>query len=456
MKILFLIGTFNSKARYHPGIASLSAVLKAKEHKTSLLAVNSLDHNLIENSIKENLPDVIAVSTNSHQYHYMKEIIPFIKKRFKDIKIIMGGVHPTLDKDLLDKVEGLDAVCRGEGEEPLLKYVESVEAKRTDYDIPNISLKESSKTKKNRPSFYVKDLDSLPFPDYSIFPSYRDKKLNFPMRFLFNRGCPFNCTYCCNHKLKEFFPEKDNYVRYKSPRRVIDELSYFSGLYDFKHYVVDDDIFTLNRKWLLEFCNLYPESLKPKTFEVNVRVGTVDRDMLKGLKEIGCSLIKIGIESGSRALRSKILGRDISQERIIETADMVRSVGLKLHTFNMVGIPNETRLDAWKTVRLNRALLPDKTQLTVFYPYKDTALGEYCYDSNIVKRSHADSYFTETTLKTNPFLLSRFEIENMADFFRFFVYFAKDLKKSNRWFRRGVKAQLSRLKRFSRVRYGSI
>jgi len=448
MRVLFFITTFGSKPKYHPGIASLSAVLEKAGHKTALLAPNSLDFAFVKDYIDGFRPDVIAVSTNSHQYHHVKEFLPFIRGNFKDVKIILGGVHPTLNPDVINEIKEADAVCRGEGELPLLRYIDSLENKKGDYTIPNISFKTGEGVKENRISCYVEDLNTLPYPNYSIFPKFKkSKKLDFPMRFLFNRGCPFNCTYCCNHTFKELFPESKNYVRYKSPERIIEEILYFSDVYDFDHYVVDDDIFTLNKKLLLEFCGLYPERLKKKTFEVNVRVGTADREMLKALKETGCSLIKIGVESGSEPLRKKILGRGISQDAIVQTADLIKSVGLELHTFNMVGVPGETRRDVWKTIGLNRKISPDKTQLTVFYPYKNTVLGDYCYEGNLVKPKQVDSYFTESIIKLKPGRLTKFEVDHFVSLFKFYVYFARNHRMAWKAFIRGLKDYLARLKR---------
>jgi len=422
MKISFLITSVNSKARYHPGIASLSAVLKQAGYQTDLLNVNKVDFSFVEDYINSAKPDIVAASTNTHQYFYVKEILEFIAQKFKHIRLICGGVHPTLEENVINEIKGIDAICKGEGEVPLLKYVQSIERQDNKLDIPNINFKREGKIIYNRIAYFVDDLNKLPFPDYSIFPAYKDtRNLHFPMRFLFNRGCPFNCTYCCNHILKKSYPS-GKYVRYKKPQRVVEELLYFSQLYDFDHYVIDDDVFTLNKKWLMEFCNLYPESFKSKTFEINVRVGTVDKEILKALKSIGCSLVKIGLESGNEELRQKVLGRKIKQEEIIATADMLKEVGIGLHTFNMIGIPGETRRNVLDTIRLNRRIKPERTQLTVYYPYPYTVLGEYCFNKNLVREKFDDSYFTRSILKGNGRGLSSFEINHFVNFFKIYVF----------------------------------
>ena len=147
MKVLFLIATFNSKAKYHPGIASLSAFLKKAGHGTDFLGINSMDLSYVKASIKEYAPDVIAISTNSHQYQHIKELLPFIRSNFKGTIIIMGGVHPTLDENVINELEGLDAVLRGEGEMPLLRYVESIQNKKSDCNIPNITFRDKGTIK---------------------------------------------------------------------------------------------------------------------------------------------------------------------------------------------------------------------------------------------------------------------------------------------------------------------
>jgi radical SAM superfamily enzyme YgiQ (UPF0313 family) len=442
MKISFLITSVNSKARYHPGIASLSAVLKQAGHNTDLLDINKLDYQLIETYIKAAKPDIIAASTNTHQYFYIKDIIEFVAEKFQHIKIIIGGIHPTLEDNLLNEIKGLDAVCKSEGEKPLLDYVQSIENGGNLLNIPNIQFKRESGIIRNNIEYYVPDLNKLPFPDYSIFPAYKVKDLHFPMRFLFNRGCPFNCTYCCNHILKKNYPP-GKYVRFKKPQRVIEELIHFSELYNFDHFVIDDDVFTLNKKWLLEFCNLYPERLKSKTFEINVRVGTVDREMLRALKDIGCSLVKIGLESGNEKIREEVLGRKIRQADIIATADMIKQEGIKVHTFNMVGVPNETRKNVWETIILNRRIKPDRTQLTVFYPYPYTKLGEYCIKNNLVYKRFDDSYFSRTILKRNALGLSVFEINHFVNFFKVYVYFG--------WNKAKIKTEINHLLKKSKL-----
>tara|TARA_B100000959_G_scaffold273057_1_gene323110 strand:+ start:211 stop:981 length:771 start_codon:yes stop_codon:yes gene_type:complete len=208
----------------------------------------------------------------------------------------------------------------------------------------------------------------------------------------------------------------------------IAELEQVADEYKFNEFVIDDDVFTLKKQWTMDFCNKYPERFKgTKNFEVNVRVGTVDEEMMRALKECGCSLMKIGLEAGSEEIRRTVLNRKMSNEKILETAAMAERVGLKFHTFNIVGIPGESRRDIWSTVRLNQKLKPERVQVTVFYPYDYTALGESCKASGMIVNK-TSSYFTETTIKHDK--LFKWEIELYAKVFKLVVYAGYSFRKA--------------------------
>lgn len=426
MKTLFMLTMIGSKAKWHQGMASLATYLRHNGHEADLIEPSAMDMASIEAQVKKHNPDVVAATANSHQFENVTDILAHLKKKFPHIKTVLGGVHVSIDPSAvlgLDKY-GIDAVCRGEGEDPLLQLVNAWEQGKEPSSVPNITFPGRDKYVKSSSNYFVEDLDRLPIADRDLFERFRTadrtRPLPFRVRFLFCRGCPYDCTYCCNKTLQDNFPEKGSYVRWSGVDHAIEELEFVADQYNFNEFVIDDDVFTLKKKWTMDFCNKYPERFKgTKNFEVNVRVGTVDKEMMLALKECGCSLMKIGLESGDYELRRKVLNRKMSDEAILETAYMAESVGLKFHTFNIVGIPGESRRAVWKTVRLNQKIKPERVQITVFYPYDYTELGESCKASGMVVHT-ADSYFTETTIRHDK--LYKWEIEFYAKIFKTAVY----------------------------------
>lgn len=430
MKILFIFPKINSGAVWQVGIASLSAVLKTAGHHVDLFEMDDLNQDLARllNYIQESRPDLIGISTNSHQYPYAKIIAKAIKEICAS-PVFIGGVHPTLFPELIEKEEVFDGLCVGEGEEALLEVVNKMAEGRDYADTKNFWFRRGKDIIKNGPRRLLEDLDSLPFPDRSIFNYFkksRGKKIT--PRFIFSRGCPFNCTYCCNHALKQKYALSGTYLRFCSVDKALQEIKKLKEEYSFSHIKLDDDTFSLNKNWLLEFCNKFPGQFPGLTFECNVRPGTADEESLLALKKANCILIKVGVETGNEDLRRKVLARQISNNEILDVFKKAKAVGLKTYSFNMVGIPGETKKTIRETVELNVKLRPDFMQITVFYPYLGTTLGDRCLREGLIKNDFADSYMTESVLDLPT--ISQKEIERAAKNFKFDVYKHYDIKKA--------------------------
>ena len=96
MKITFLLTTIGSAVKEHHPIAFLSAVLKEAGHQTSFLELNRIDKDLIDEEIRTFNPDVIAASTVSQQYNYVKAYLNYVKSQYGNIKTVLGGTHAIL------------------------------------------------------------------------------------------------------------------------------------------------------------------------------------------------------------------------------------------------------------------------------------------------------------------------------------------------------------------------
>jgi len=433
MKILFLLSAIGLQNLWHPGVASIATFLRHNGYRTDLLEVNEFNLRDIEKEVKHYKPDVIAATANSHQFSYITRILKHVKSFMPGVYQVLGGVHVTIDPFSLQELEFVDAVCRGEGERPLLELVDTLERGKEPglIGIENMSFPAKDKGKIRPCKYYIADLDELPISDRDLFKVYREAEQNNAIlrpRFLFCRGCPYNCSYCCNKVLKENFPSGKPYVRRPSVKKAIEEICMVSRKYRFSDYVIDDDVFTLKKSWVMEFCDKYPsELINNKRFELNIRIGTVDKEMMKALKEVGCCLMKFGLESGDEEIRNQVLNRRITNEKIMETVALANECGVPLHTFNMIGIPGENRWSIFKTIHINRKIRPERLQVTIFYPYPNTELGECCLNRNLVI-GKGDSYFKESVINHDN--LSRLEIKIVALLFKLFVYSGYSIKKS--------------------------
>jgi len=429
MKILFILPEIGSGSVWNVGVASMSAVLKKAGHNVDLFEIDNLDQQLTDllERIRINKPDVINISANSHQFPYAKKIARAIKKTYP-APIFLGGVHAILFPELLEKEEMFDGLCLGEGEEAFLELANKIEKNEDYLHIQNFWFRRGNNIIKNEHGKLIEDLDQLPFPDRSIFryfKKYGQKKVT--PRFIFSRGCPFNCAYCCNHVLKRKYTGLGTYLRFRSVNKAIEEIKDLKQRYNFQHIKLDDDTFSFNKAWLIDFCDKFSKNFD-MTFECNVRPGSVDDESLVALKKGGCTLIKIGVETGNEDLRRKVLNRNISNQEIISLFKKAKDIGLKTYSFNMIGIPGETKQSIKETILLNTQIRPDFMQITIFYPYLGTILGDSCFKEGLTGNDVADSYMKESILQLPT--ISKREIEVAARNFKFNVYKHYDIKKA--------------------------
>ncbi|MCB4790826.1 MAG: B12-binding domain-containing radical SAM protein [Elusimicrobia bacterium] len=399
MKILFVYPCLKLEKTAHHGIASLSACLKEVGHETGLIYLESKDFNKAFERIRGFGPDLIAISVVTNQWNFVKDFISAFKRSFK-IPIVCGGAHINADTEAIKEIPEVDALCYGEGEYPLKEFAERLKKNASFKDIKNLYYLDNSKIKKNDSYPLIAELDSLPLPDYEIFT--KEVYLNYPS-LSFSRGCPHNCTYCCNELLRNMYRQKGNYIRFKSAGRAMKEIENVITKFNPSILNFDDDSFTKSRKWVLDFCAEYPKRFK-LPFRCNARPEQLDEELISSLKKANCELISIGIESGNEDLRKRVLKRNMSNADIEKAFELCKKYNIKTSSFNMVGIPEETPELFRDTLELNKKVMPDLVQLTIFYPYPGTELGEYCKQKGyIVDKQHAESYFRKGVLELPDF-----------------------------------------------------
>lgn len=288
---------------------------------------------------------------------------------------------------------------------------------------PGFWFRAGSRTVRNEPYPIADNLDELPLPELGVFD--RQSILNYPA-FSLSRGCPFKCAYCC----ASLYGERETgaaAVRIKSPARAIAEIQDMLTRYDPPLLVFDDDTFFKSKTWVHKFAALYKKEIG-RPFTCNTRPETVNDDLVRVLKEANCSMISIGIESGDQELRREVLHRRMTDDRIVQAFETIRKHGIAAASFNMVGFPGESRERFQKTIALNRRVRPDLLQLTIFYPYRGTALGDLAHAQGYVVRRDYPTYFGRGTLDLPGFTLKA--IEREALFFTYNVFKPVDRRRA--------------------------
>jgi anaerobic magnesium-protoporphyrin IX monomethyl ester cyclase len=399
-KILFINPSLIYGNWMHMGIASLSAYLKEHGHKVQLydagkkvkrdwVAYAYSDEDNMINHIKKFRPDVIGITSMTSNFKFVVHLAGIIKKFF-DTPIILGGPHPTTNPDICIAEKDIDMICVGEGEEAILELMTKIDNGEKTDKIRNIWTKKNGDVIKNPLRPLIKKLDDLPFPDRELFDS-DDKE-----QFMTGRGCPYSCTYCINHRLVRLYPGQP-FVRYRSIDNVFDEIRKIDRKKRIDKVAFIDETFTLDKKRVIEFCDRYEDEVGIP-FTVQTRANTMDKEIAEHLKKAGCYMALIGIESGNDKIRNNTMKRNMSKQQIVNAFDVIRNAGIHTFSFNIIGVPGETRSTFLETINFNKEIGVNKMQFTIFFPFRGTDLGDMCFENGYVKEEPERDYFVKSFL----------------------------------------------------------
>ena len=398
------------------GLMQISALLKQGGHECE--AVISETHGSALEIIRQENPDIIGFSimTGSHQWglalsRQIKQILP-------SAVIVWGGPHPTFMPETINE-EGIDVLCRGEGDHAMLELAEAVEHGIPYDNIPNLWVKgNNNEIIRNDLRPLIQDLDTLPFPDRSLYRRNPEIASASTQIFISSRGCPFDCTFCFNHRLKDIYRRGGNFVRHRSVHNLIDEISVVAESMTVKTVYFNDDTFVLDRTWVEEFAESYAKRVRIP-FICLARADMITEELAALLARAGCSAVFFGIETGSERLRNELLKKRVTDDQIASAARSLKRHGIRFRTYNLLGLPGETLQDAFETVRINIRIGTDFPWAALFTPYPGTELGDRCRETGLLDHDFTvdslEGTFHSGTLLNLP---HRREIVNLHRFFQ--------------------------------------
>ena len=414
------------------GISYISSYLKENGHETRLLMLSHKSpFELIDTFVQEFKPDLVGFTSVSSEYIFVEKVGQYIKKRYPNIFLLIGGAHVSLAPEE-GMLETFNALCIGEGEEPTLELVTRLESGKSLSDIPNLWINIDGVIQRNLPRSFLEDLNSLPFPDRTMWQEWvnTDFRLDkFRPSVLLGRGCPFICSYCSNHSLKKL--ATGNYVRLRSPESIVNEIKSIMSLYpNTEEIYLEIETFGADLEWAEILCSML-EKLnstinKPIHFGVNLRIFpnlVLKLDALfKQLQIANFRFINIGLESGSERVRRDVLRRVYSNNDVIRAVGSARKFGLKVYFFNLIGLPSETIKEFNETIHMNKLCSPDHHMTSIFYPYPGTDLYELCDEQGVIPETHLSSGMERVKADLDFPQFRKGQIQKAYIWFDYYVY----------------------------------
>ena len=397
MKIAFV--HMNSEVNIGRGAGYVAgAILHAGYELTFFDTLFSTPQALAKEIIKKDF-DVLMVSTMTMLFPDALKIIREVKKK-KNIPTLIGGIHPTImGSRLLETHKEIDYLCIGEGESMVINFLEHLN-KDSLYDVKNLVYRRNNQVYTN-PLDKAEDLDKLPPFPWQLFR--KREIVQEDTGFLYvtaTRGCPYNCSYCCNGVyLKQY---GKNYLRFRTIAGVINELKYLYKTYNPNLFFFGDEMIFAKPDYVVELFQTIKQELDVP-YGCMSRVEYINPQIVEVLHETGCKYIAMGIESGNEEFRKRHLNRAMTNDQIEKAFSMVLKRGIFTSSFNMLGFPFENDdLLTEETIKLNQKIKPDYTLFSVFYPFPGTKLYDRCIELNLIdhqKLTNTKDYFTDSVLK---------------------------------------------------------
>jgi radical SAM superfamily enzyme YgiQ (UPF0313 family) len=407
-------------AKWPPlGLAYIAAVLEKQGHIVKILErrllagtkkrtpeyMKEIDK-LTVKEIKDFEPNIVGITATTPLIMDAFHTARIIKDINDSILVVAGGAHPTAEPiTTLEQCSDIDIVCQGEGELVMLDLANQLPLSK----INGITYRMNGQVISTPKREVINNLDELPLPARHLLNQgfYFTPNSALIRGFYFKgttiiaaRGCPFQCAFCQSHQMA--MANKGKYLRFRSPESVVKEIEHLVDNCGVEGILFAEDIFSLNRPGVKKICELLQEKglSKKIKYAVNLRVDTVDKDLLRLLKDSGCVRVIYGCESGSQRTL-EILKKKTTVEKNLEAVKLTKEAGITCEANMMVSLPGEKKEDLIKTIKFLKKSKPDRINRGKFYPIPGTFFYQQLLEQRIIQKPDNWDIFNDKYVSGN-------------------------------------------------------
>lgn len=348
-----------------------------KKHDVEVFDIwgNELPETDVKEKIKKIDYDVVGITALSTQFNYIRWLANEIKK-YNKAKIIVGGALAIHSSDILLKNTKVDITVIGEGELTIQDLLENHDNLK---EVKGIAFRKNKKIIKTSPREYIKDLDTIPFPAWELFPT--EKYINMSVfrddgrkiQMITGRGCPYNCIFCS----KNF-----KGVRLRSVGNIKKEIKELKKRYGIRFIEFVDELVIVSKKRGYKLCGTL-EKLNVR-WSCQGRLNIVDYPLLKTMKKAGCKRIGYGIESGSQRILN-IMNKQVDVKQAEKTILDTERAGLAMHPQMIFGMLGEDRGSLKETIDFCKRTHISLHGMFTATPLPGSWLYDYCIKNGMIK-----------------------------------------------------------------------
>lgn len=394
----------NVTGLYPPlGLAYLAGYLRAQGHEVVIIDGDAPRRPAAV--LMDEVPDdvgLIGFTSTSLGWPAVQRAAPLFRARFPGVPLVVGGPQVTAFPEATLRHSVFDLGVLGDGELTLDAIIARLSAGAALTELPGTTWRDGEEIRVDHAVPWCTDIDALPMPALELLPAdqYSSVVMRQPyVALLASRGCPYRCAFCSQIYTGDAF-------RSHSPARVLDEMVRAEEDFGAKEIVLFDETFGARRRDALEICAQIQARGLSFRWNARTRIDLLDRELLQAMRDAGCYMLHLGIESGTQrildAMRKKITLEQV--ERVVRDA---KDLGYMLHGYFMLGYPGETVAEMRQTMAFSRALPLDWASYTITIPNPRTPLQERAEEEGLIDPSFWQRYVAGETDGTIPYVAGR-------------------------------------------------
>jgi len=339
--------------------------------------------------VEKHNPDMIIINTSFPSIEGDVKTAEEVKKACPDATIVGFGVFFTLlDEKAMTGSDAFDIGIRGEPEDTFKELLMSWNNGKQYINIPGLMWREENEIKRSKDRAFIEDIDKLPIASREYF---RNERYTLPHNgepftlIGVSRGCPYPCTYCI---APVYYGKK---LRRHSLEYVMSELEECQNKYNIKQFLFWEEVFTMDREFGIAICDAIIDKKWDISWATTTRADLVDEEILTKMKQAGCTLMGLGIETADQNIMDLSKKKE-KVEDIVNAVALCNKVGLTTMGHFIFGLPGETKDTIEKTIDFGVNLGLDYIQAYAAVPYPKTELGELAREKGYIQSNRWMDY----------------------------------------------------------------
>ncbi len=312
--------------------------------------------------------DIVGITAMTQQANRGYEVAGEFIKRGR--YVVMGGIHASVMPD--EVLHHANSVFVGEADNSWPAFI-------NDY------INGSPKRMYSQSEYGPVQMNRIPVPRYDLVAKYK-----FPIIWIqTTRGCPYDCEFCAASRIYGFT------YKNKDEDQIINEIKEVRKYWKFSQIGFADDNMFVNRKFSINLLRRFSELNFSWLAQTDISVAE-DTEFIRQLRESGCRILFIGLESVSKknlAGINKNKWKEKKYDNYAKYIDIIQKKGIGVYGSFIIGFEEDDHTTADALINFINENNIMGTQVTILTPFPGSRLRNRLEENNRIV-THDWDYYT--------------------------------------------------------------